>query len=141
MPEAGKHKLISQSAAIPYRWRDGRLEVLLITSLRNGDWIVPKGLVEPDMSEFDSAAKEAREEAGVVGRVGTRAVGSFEYEKWGGICHVVVFDLEVESELDSWPEKDHRDRRWAPAADAARLVKRRELAQMIGKLPGRISSR
>ena len=60
MPEAGKHKLILQSGVIPYRWRDGRLEVLLITSMRSGDWIVPKGLIEPDMTAHDSAAKEGR---------------------------------------------------------------------------------
>ena len=64
------------------------------------------------MTEHDSAAKEAREEAGVVGNVGTRAVGSFEYEKWGGVCHVSVFDLHVTSELDAWPEKADRERRW-----------------------------
>jgi 8-oxo-dGTP pyrophosphatase MutT (NUDIX family) len=100
MASPARQKLFRQSGVIPYRRRrDGQLEVLLITSRRSAQWIVPKGLVEPDMTEQDSAAKEAREEAGVVGRVGTRVVGAFEYEKWGGVCHVSVFDLHVTSEL------------------------------------------
>jgi 8-oxo-dGTP pyrophosphatase MutT (NUDIX family) len=134
-----RQKLFRQSGVIPYRRRrDGQLEVLLITSRRSGQWIVPKGLVEPDMTEHASAAKEAREEAGVVGTVGTRAVGAFEYEKWGGVCHVSVFDLHVTSELDAWPEKGQRDRRWVDLAEAEKLVSIDDLARMIERLPKRI---
>ena len=134
-----RHKLFRQSGVIPFRRRaNGQLEVLLITSRRSGQWIVPKGLVEPDMTEHDSAAKEAREEAGVVGNVGTRAVGSFEYEKWGGMCHVSVFDLQVESELDAWPEKGQRERRWTAVHEAAGLVAIEDLSRLIRNLPARV---
>jgi len=36
----------SQSAVIPYRIRDDRVEILIITSSRNKHWIVPKGVID-----------------------------------------------------------------------------------------------
>ena len=77
-----------QSGVVPYRWLEGRLEVLLITSLRRGRWIIPKGIVEPDMTPAESAAMEAFEEAGVKGRVGTEPIGEYTVNKWGGVCGV-----------------------------------------------------
>lgn len=130
---------IRQSAVIPYRWRGERLQVLLITSRRSGDWIVPKGQLERDMTAQDSAAKEAMEEAGVVGRVGTDPLGSFEYEKWGGLCVVDVFELEVTRELSDWPEKGERSRRWVDAEDAAGLIKHERLGDLIARLARRLS--
>lgn len=131
-------KVIRQSAVIPYRWQGERLRVLLVTSRRSRDWIVPKGLVEPDMTEHDSAAKEAHEEAGVIGDVGTEAVGSFEYEKWGGVCVVRVFDMEVRRELSDWAEKADRSRKWVDVEEAASLVKHAALGELIAGLPSRL---
>jgi 8-oxo-dGTP pyrophosphatase MutT (NUDIX family) len=56
---------------IPYRIRDGKIEVMLITSSTRKRWIIPKGMIEPDMTPQDSAAKEAWEEAGIIGQVAT----------------------------------------------------------------------
>ena len=55
-----------QSGAVPFRIRDGAIEVLLITSQTSGHWIIPKGIVEPELSSAASAAQEAYEEAGVI---------------------------------------------------------------------------
>lgn len=139
--DKGKRRVIRQSAAIPFRRRGGRLEVLLITSMSRGAWIVPKGLVESDLSDADSAAKEAEEEAGVRGRVGHKAVGSYEYQKWGGTCVVRVFDLEVEAELDDWPERRDRRRRWTRVDEAAEAVENKRLRKMIQQLPDRVADR
>ena len=138
-PRAVKPKVIPQSAVIPYRRQGTRVRVLLITSRRSGDWVVPKGLIEPGMTEHDSAAKEAAEEAGVAGRVGTQPVGTFEYAKWGGVCVVRVFDMEVRQERGDWPEKAQRTRKWVDVADAARLVKHAGLGQIIAGLPRRLA--
>lgn len=135
-----RQRRIRQSAVIPFRRRPGGgLEVLLITSIRRGAWIVPKGMVEPRLSEAESAAKEAHEEAGVLGRVvGRGPVGSYAYEKWGGAYEVAVFDLEVERELDAWPERDVRRRRWVGVEEAAGAVENEELRKMITDLPRRV---
>ena len=139
MARTAEEKVIRQSAVIPYRWRGGRLQVLLITRRSNGQWIVPKGSIEPDMTPYESAAKEAEEEAGVLGRVGTQPVGTFEYEKWGGPCVVRVYDLEVVRELGDWLEKRDRTRKWVDADEAAELVKPERLGELIATLPRRLA--
>jgi phosphohistidine phosphatase len=102
----------AQSAVIPYRRVGDSLEVLLITSRRGKRWTLPKGVIEPSMTPAASAAKEAFEEAGVLGDVGRVCLGAFEYAKWGGTCHVEVYPLDVREVLDTWPEAHQRQRRW-----------------------------
>jgi 8-oxo-dGTP pyrophosphatase MutT (NUDIX family) len=123
--------IYEQSAVVPYRRRAGELEVLLITSIRRGRWIVPKGLVEPDMSPPESAANEAYEEAGVRGRVDPRAIGEYSFSKWGGVCEVQVFLMEVTEVFDHWLESDVRERQWAAAAEALELVEDVALRELI----------
>lgn len=111
-----------QSAVIPYRHLNERIEVLLITSSDGERWIVPKGLLEPDITPAESAAKEALEEAGVKGRVGNTSIGEYHYEKWGNDYRVEVFLLEVEEELDDWVEAKLRQRKWMSVEDAVSIV-------------------
>jgi 8-oxo-dGTP pyrophosphatase MutT (NUDIX family) len=78
-------------------------------------------------SPHKSAAREAREEAGVVGRVKRRSVGVFSYEKRlksGKIvaCEVQVFALKVKRQEARWPEKGERKLKWLPRTEAANKV-------------------
>jgi 8-oxo-dGTP pyrophosphatase MutT (NUDIX family) len=57
-----------QVAAVCYRIRKCGLEFLLVQT-RGGRWIFPKGGVEPGLTQAQSAALEAFEEAGVHGRI------------------------------------------------------------------------
>lgn len=111
--------------------------MLLITSRRRKRWIVPKGLIEDGYSAEASAAKEAWEEAGVRGDVLRPALGTWTYAKWGGLCEVEVFPLEVRQCLDAWPEDD-RARRWLPARLAARAVTSPDLAALLRCLRDRL---
>ena len=126
----------NQSGVIPYRVRDGEIEVLLITSLKRKRWVIPKGVVEPRMSPADSAVQEAWEEAGLVGQVSGTSPGSYVYHKWGGTCYVEVFLLRVETILEDWPEAGLRDRQWLGLEEAAGRVNEEELKQIIRALPG-----
>ena len=42
---------IEQSGVIPYRIQEGKIEILLITSLKKKRWIIPKGIIESDWLE------------------------------------------------------------------------------------------
>lgn len=126
-----------QSGVIPYRCRQGEVEVLLITSRKRKRWVIPKGVVEAGLNPADSAAKEAWEEAGISGQVIQPSLGIYHYDKWGGTCRVEVFLLQVETALESWPE-DWRDRQWLSLAEAASRVDESELKQMILAVPGRL---
>ena len=55
-------------AAVCYRIRKGDIEFLLVQT-RSGRWTFPKGGVEADLTQAQSAALEAVEEAGVHGRI------------------------------------------------------------------------
>lgn len=123
-----------QSAALPYRWRGGTLEVLLITT-RRGRWIVPKGIVEPGLSSQSSAAKEALEEGGVRGDVAEAALGSYRRRKWGGTCDVTVYPLLVSREFEDWADSGFRRRRWLSVPDALGQVEQEGLRTVIARLP------
>lgn len=126
-----KNYLFNQSGVVPYRIAGNEVEVLLITSRRRKRWIIPKGIVEPDLSPAESAAKEALEEAGVTGILHPDEIGEYAYEKWGGICHVKVFLLQVTQVLDSWEESFLRDRRWLSLPDAIELIEERDLQNIL----------
>jgi 8-oxo-dGTP pyrophosphatase MutT (NUDIX family) len=111
-------------------------EVLLVTSRDTGKWIIPKGCKAPHRA----AAREAHEEAGVVGKINRRAIGSFSYEKRlkSGrviVCEVKVFGLKVKEQEKSWPEKGERKVKWLSRTKAAKTVKDRALGAIIRALP------
>jgi 8-oxo-dGTP pyrophosphatase MutT (NUDIX family) len=119
-----------RSAIIPYRFLDGRLEVLLITKSSGHGWGIPKGKVEDSLKPHISAAKEACEEAGVLGFIHPINVGTYLDNK--GIP-VPTFLLEVEIELGkkAWPEKKKRERRWVDADGCYEYVTDEDLLAVI----------
>ena len=107
-----------QYAALPYRV-DGsaRTEIMLITSRERRRWIIPKGWPHKGRAPHRSAAREAFEEAGVVGKVRRRPVGTFSYRKRHKngsftVCEVRVYALRVRRQSRKWPEKNERDFQW-----------------------------
>ncbi len=124
-----------QSAVVPFRTGSDGLEVLLVTSRRGSHWVLPKGVVDPGLTASESAAKEAREEAGVEGIVGARSLGKYRYEKWGGTCKVEVFPMEVTAEADVWPESQTRQREWMTLAEATKRLGKKGLRKVVRRLP------
>jgi 8-oxo-dGTP pyrophosphatase MutT (NUDIX family) len=124
-----------QSAAVPFRMEEGGLRVLLITASTSPRWVIPKGWIEPDLTPWDSAAKEALEEGGVVGAVSPDPLGDYEYTKYGSPYRVRVYPLRVEKILDKWPEAYRRRRRWVSLEEATELVPDAGLKRLLERLP------
>ena len=124
----------TQSAIIPYRLAEGKLEILLITSIRKKKWIIPKGFIEFNLSAFESAKKEAFEEAGVIGTNETIELGSFTIKKYGGLTNIVVYSMEVEKFKDDYPEKNLRKRKWYTVEEAIETISIPEVIKMIETL-------
>lgn len=130
-------KPLKQVAALPYRIEaDGRCLILLVTSRDTGRWIIPKGNPIHGLAPYLAAAREAYEEAGLIGHPESRAIGSFRYnkrKKSGAIREalVEVFPLPVATQLEVWPEKHERETRWFACAEAAALVAEPELSELI----------
>jgi 8-oxo-dGTP pyrophosphatase MutT (NUDIX family) len=116
-----------QSAAIPYRYdADGQIQILLVTSRRKKHWVLPKGHVRQGMGPHSSAAKEAFEEGGVIGRTSVDPIAAYERQKKsrddGELLRVQVYPMEVTTEAPVWPEMHQRERQWLDARAALSIV-------------------
>ncbi len=121
-----------QSAVIPYRKRNGKIEILLITSRNKKRWIIPKGIIEPDLSSQKSAAKEAMEEAGVTGKVEKQIIATYKYKKWDGVCEVQVYAMPVKEISNDW-EESFRRRKWIDLNNFKKYVKDKNLIKVLTK--------
>lgn len=125
-----------QAAALP--WREGAdgLEIMLITSRGTGRWILPKGWPEGDEQLYETALREAAEEAGIEGSMSRHEAGRYFYGKaapsgFARRCEVHVFPLKVEEVAKKWPEKNKRKRQWVSPRDAMALVEEQDLREVI----------
>ncbi|KAF5730291.1 hypothetical protein HS088_TW20G00664 [Tripterygium wilfordii] len=122
---------------IPYRYREAKqsspltdgilneelLEVLVISAQNGQGMLFPKGGWETTDESMEKAAmRETREEAGVTGDI-ERKLGRWEYKsKRRSIVHEgYMFPLRVKAELESWPEKNIRERRWVSVTEAREI--------------------
>ena len=130
---------IPQAAAVPFRRTgDGELHVLLIRRRGKQKWAIPKGLVDPGRTHEQTALIESEEEAGIAGELVGPPLGEYLYEKFGGTCRVVVYALRVTTERERFLEERSRERRWFPLDEAARVVHRDDVAEMIRRLGRRV---
>jgi 8-oxo-dGTP pyrophosphatase MutT (NUDIX family) len=148
----GDTSLAHQVAALCWRLHKNALQFVLITSRDTGRWVIPKGWPVPGLAPSAAAAREAWEEAGVIGRIGDRPLGDYLYNKVTSPalsirCAVTVFPLRVAELKRNFPEAKQRRRRWVDAEKAAKLVAEPELASLFqsiaaqpGLLKGQIAS-
>jgi 8-oxo-dGTP pyrophosphatase MutT (NUDIX family) len=102
----------------------------------------PKGWPQRGKAPHHSAVHEAYEEAGVVGAVARRPIGSFAYEKRFKtgrvvVCEVYVFPLKVKGHKKKWPERRQREVQWVSASRAVKKVKEPKLSAIIRRLARR----
>lgn len=121
---------------------DGALQIMLITSRETRRWVIPKGWPMKGLKDHEAAAREAYEEAGLIGRVSKRAEGSYFYHKRlksrdAVLCQVQVFRLDVRRQLKDWPERAEREGHWFSVQEAADAVTEAGLAALIRAIGGR----
>ncbi len=137
----------TQYGALPYRIDEGgQVEILLVTSRRSRRWIIPKGWPVKGLTPALSAAREAFEEAGVLGQVADREIGRFSYLKIfektqdSTDCEVIVFPLLVERQLEAWPEASQRELRWVSVQAASEMASDEGLKSVINSAPAMAAS-
>ena len=134
---------VRQSGAIPYAFVDGRAVFLIITSRRTGRWIFPKGGAIEGKPPWEVAAHEAFEEAGVEGEIETAPIGAYRDVKIDGTrrtpIEVELYPLRVVREIEDWPEKHSRNRRWTNLSDAERLLAIPRAAELAAQLARRLA--
>jgi len=108
-----------------------------VTTRQSRRWIIPKGWPIKGLRPAKSAAREAFEEAGVTGKISTKLLGLFTYEKSldeAGIqatCEVKVFPLLVRRQSEVWPEFEQRSVQWVEPSKAASLIKEPGLKKLV----------
>ena len=128
-----------QAAVIPYRIRNDRVEVALVTTSSGKGWIVPKGSVDARERPRDAAIREADEEAGLRGVVTRAPLGRYRQVSGKARCRVDVFVMRVTRVRGHWREDKRRRRRWVRLPDAVSRV-REELHEFLHKLEATIST-
>lgn len=142
----GTSPMLHQIAALPVRFNaDGAMDVYLVTSRGSGRWIIPKGNPIRGLTAPDVAAREAREEAGLVGPVLPRLLGSFEFQRVRGVvgetCLIDVYPMHVERQLKNFPEKRERTVRLCNLDTALAIVSSPELAELMAQYALELRSR
>ncbi len=143
-----KRAALCQVAAVCYRWRDSRLEFLLVRT-DGGKWTFPKGHLEPDLAHCRVAEKEAWEEAGVRGRIHPRHFDSYRQPKRlvsGDAREVRVKAYLLEVYRRSAPREPHRFPTWFTAREAKRALAssrrrkyRSELERVVDRAAARVA--
>lgn len=130
---------LRQAGAIPFRYDDGILRLLLITSRDTGRWVIPKGGVDHGHTPAQAAEIEAFEEAGIKGKLHPTPLGHYNYGKRlrsGGVqpTSVEVYALEFEKQLKKWPERSERHLAWMTVSDAVSAVEEQGLGDLMLRL-------
>lgn len=131
---------LAQYAALPYVLLDGDIRVCLITSRATKRWIIPKGWPKPPYLPHQQAAREAEDEAGLVGEIAADAIGTYTYRKRlhffaSAECRVSVFPLLVRAQRGHWLEQAERQLTWVSVGAAAGMVQEPDLGELLAALP------
>ena len=127
-----------QIAALPfYDIPGGGVDICLVTSRGSGRWIIPKGNPIRGLAPHEVAAREALEEAGLVGHVGKRCIGTFKFDRIRNgrdtTCLVDVYALKVERQMQTWTEMHERSVLRCNVRTALSLVSVPNLATLINR--------
>lgn len=107
--------MIQQAGAIAVRIRERGPEVLIVRAKRNpGDWIFPKGHIEPGEDAPAAAVRELLEEGGVIGRAAD-LVGTSQITLSDRRLSVSYYLVWYESD---GPAKEQREKAWVSFSEA-----------------------
>jgi 8-oxo-dGTP pyrophosphatase MutT (NUDIX family) len=125
-----------QIGAICVRSQSFGPEVLMITTRETRRWMIPKGWPIDGLTAQEVAAREAWEEAGVVGKVKGKLFGEFRYAKILSDGREVkplvsVYLLKVRRRKKRFPDRAERDVAWMTPVDAARQVHEPQLRKLL----------
>lgn len=99
---------------------DGERKYLLVEARRSrGEWVLPKGHIEPGETPEAAAVREVQEEAGVRASVVARA-GESKYAVDRQTVTTIFFLMQYQEEAS---RQEDRAIAWRPYEDALRLLR------------------
>lgn len=115
-------KEISCGAVIA-RQTDAGCEILLIRHQNGGHWAFPKGHVEANETEAETALREIREETGLTVQLDTNFRAVVTYSPKPNVVKDVVYFAAVPTGGHAQMQAEEvTDMRWVPIGEADRLI-------------------
>ena len=109
--------------AIVYRRFHGNVEILLIKHINSGHWSFPKGHVEGDETELETARREIKEETGLDVILDQTFRETVSYSPKRDTQKVVVYFLALARNYDYVPQEEEiAEIRWVDIVRAARML-------------------
>ena len=109
--------------AIVYRRFHGNVEILLIKHVNSGHWSFPKGHVEGDETELETARREIKEETGLDVILDQTFRETVSYSPKRDTQKVVVYFLALARNYDYVPQEEEiAEIRWVDIARATHML-------------------
>jgi 8-oxo-dGTP pyrophosphatase MutT (NUDIX family) len=109
--------------AIVYRRFHGNIEILLIKHVNSGHWSFPKGHVEGDETELETAKREIKEETGLDVIIDQTFRETVSYSPRRDTQKIVVYFLALARNYDFVPQEEEiAEIRWVDIVRAARML-------------------
>ncbi len=109
--------------AIVYRRFHGNVEILLIKHINSGHWSFPKGHVEGEETEVETAKREIKEETGLDVIIDQTFRETVSYSPKRDTQKIVVYFLAMARNHDYTPQAEEiAEIRWVDIGRAAQLL-------------------
>lgn len=116
-------KLEKSCGAVIARHTENGAEILLIRHVNGGHWGFPKGHVENDETEAETALREIREETGLSVKLDTGFRTSVRFSPKPGVMKdVIYFAAEYDSGSEHKQLEEVADMRWVSLSDASNVL-------------------
>lgn len=136
---------VRQFAALAFLPGKGKPKFLVVTSRRTGRWIFPKGQREKNERGWETAAREAFEEAGVTGTGLPQEIGRYRglkfRENWVQPLDIALYPVRIDRLIPDWEENGQRQRRMVTAAEAAALLSQPDMVTLCTRFERKLAAK
>lgn len=109
--------------AVVYRINNDKMEFLILKHINGGHWGFPKGHVENDETEHETALREVFEESGLDVKIMDDFRYTMKYSpKEGVIKEVVFFAAKAEDDKVNYQIEEIEDYQWLQYEEALKAV-------------------
>jgi 8-oxo-dGTP pyrophosphatase MutT (NUDIX family) len=111
---------------------DNKLLVLLVSSKKTGEWVLPKGHIDSGETSEEAAVREVKEETGYAGRV-VSSLGETPRYSFNGESNLVSYYLMSPQNEQPFPAEE-RKKEWVEIEKAVEIVKNEDLKVLLRKV-------
>lgn len=123
--------------AIVYRKHHGNTEILLIKHVNSGHWSFPKGHVEYDETEIETATREIKEETGIDVIIDPTFRETVSYSPKKDTSKIVVYFIAKAKNFDLIPQEEEiSEIKWVEIGHALTLLTYENDKSIVNKAKG-----